>query len=342
MRPLDRFRTIKGKLSFVIVFAVGMTMGVMVLLVRFALTDPADQWWHVVLAGAASAGVGLGLARVLAVGLTKPLRDIASATEQLSTGDHSHRVTISTNDEVGRLAESFNRMAEQLEGLENLRRDLIANVSHELKTPISALQAHIENLLDGVESVNPELLSVMLQQSQRLGRLVDQLLDLSRLESGEVPLHVAPLSLGEVVDEVAAEVSLARRAEDVAIRNEIGRDVNVPADRERVHQVLYNLLENASRFSPPGGEVVVRGRHSNGHYSVEVCDEGPGIPTEQLNLVFERFYRVDPARNRRDGGTGIGLAIARSVVEAHGGDISASNDPDGGAIFRFTLPLEAR
>jgi signal transduction histidine kinase len=258
----------------------------------------------------------------------------------MAEGDYAQRVEPKSRDEVGRLAEAFNRMAGEVEGLEGLRRELVANVSHELKTPISALRAHLENLMDGVEQPNPAVLQVMLQQAERLSRLVDQLLDLSRLESGDVPLSLQPVDLRSLVDGVVGEVRVARPDLDPDMRNEVPVDLSaVLADRERLHQVLFNLLDNAVRFTPAGGRVTVKAIRADGLCEVEVQDTGPGIPEEHLGLVFERFYRVDPSRSRGDGGTGIGLAIARSIVEAHGGRIWAERAPEGGASIRFVVPM---
>ena len=214
----------------------------------------------------------------------------------------------------------------------------MANVSHELKTPISAIRAHLENLLDGVEEPSEPLFGIMVRQSERLSRLVDQLLELSRLESGDVPLKLEPVEVGPLVEQVASEIQVARSERTIHLQNLVASDLPpVEADRERIHQVLFNLLDNAWRFSPPDGVVTVRAVRQNGACEVTVEDDGPGIPMEELSRVFERFYRVDPARSRDDGGTGIGLAIAKSVVEAHGGAIWAETQ-ERGARFRFVLP----
>ena len=231
-------------------------------------------------------------------------------------------------------------MAGEMEVLERLRRDLVANVSHELKTPISAIRAHLENLHDGVEQPDQVLLGVMVRQSERLSGLVDQLLELSRLESGDVPLKIEPVRVGPLVDQVASEVEVARSNHPFRLENLVAEDLPpVQADRERIHQVLFNLLDNACRFSPAGGVVTVRALRHNGALEMTIEDRGPGIPDEHLARVFERFYRVDPSRSRDDGGTGIGLAIAKSVVEAHGGTIWAEN-PGTGARFRLLLPAD--
>jgi len=171
---------------------------------------------------------------------------------------------------------------------------------------------------------------------------VEQLLDLSKLESGEVPLHREQVPVGALVSRVVSEISVARQSADVAIERTIPDDLPaLDADEERLHQVLFNLVDNAVRFTPPGGEVTIAAGRHNGSVEISVTDTGVGIPAEHLPRLFERFYRVDPARSREDGGTGIGLAIARSVVEAHGGHIRAASIPGKGSVFSFELPVAA-
>ena len=325
MRPLDPLSSIKFKLSVVIVAAVGVAVLVHYLGIRTHL-----PLWAV---GLLSAAVALVIVRLLARGMTSPLREMAAAATAMARGDYSRRVTASSRDEVGDLARAFNRMAAQLEETDRVRRDLLANVSHELRTPISALRAVLENLVDEVEPPDPETLRVMLGQVERLGRLVQELLDLSRLEAGVAPLErrafeVEPL-LERAVHEarVHAERGLAKR-----VRLSVGVEPGLVADGdpERVHQVVANLLENAVRHAPEGTEVMVTARPQDGSVRIEVADEGPGIPDGEAERVFERFYRTGPGRRSDDGGTGLGLAIARWIVELHGGDIRAErNDPTG-------------
>ena len=341
LRPLDRLPTIRAKLGSVIVFAVGMTVVLVYLVVGIVVGFGflIDIWWQLLVGGALAAGVALLLARVLAIGMTRPLRDMAQAAGSMTKGHYGHRVHTQSRDEVGQLASAFNLMSAELQNVERLRRDLVANVSHELKTPISALRAHLENLLDGVERPDPETLQVMLQQSERLSRLVDQLLDLSRLESGDIPLDREPVDLCSLVTEVLSEVQVSTRRL-VLTRNEVPADLPlVWADRERVHQVLFNLLDNAMRFSSEDGTVTVSVHPTGTWCEVSVADTGPGISSEHLPFLFERFYRADHSRSRGEGGTGIGLAIARSVVEAHGGRISARSEVGRGSVFTFSLPL---
>jgi signal transduction histidine kinase len=317
-------------------YAVREEPGFWVASTRFLL----EFWWQLLVAGAVAAAIALLVTRWLARGMTRPLRDMAAAARQMERGDYGQRVQTRSRDEVGQLAVAFNRMSGELESLERLRRDLVANVSHELKTPISALRAHLENLLDGVERPDAETMQVMLAQSDRLGRLVDQLLELSRLESGDVPMHRQSVALRPLVERVLSEIEVTRASHGVDLAEEVPGDLPpVYADPERVHQVLFNLLDNAVRFTPSGGRVTVTASRSNGAVGVAVADTGPGIAPEHLPRLFERFYRVDTARSRDDGGTGIGLAIARSVVEAHGGRIWAASDPGRGSTFTFELPV---
>ncbi len=301
-----------------------------------------DFWWQLGAAGAIAAAIALGMARWLARGMTQPLRDMAAAARKMASGDYGQRVDTASRDEVGQLARAFNRMTAELAGVEQQRRELVANVSHELKTPISALRAHLENLLDGVERPDPDTLQVMLAQSERLSRLVEQLLDLSRLESGDVPLDLHELHLTAVVEDVLSEIEVARARGRVSVENRVPQDLPPAlADRERIHQVLFNLLDNAVRFTPPGGRVTVSAQAAGTTVRVRVEDTGVGIPPEHLPRLFERFYRADAARARGDGGTGIGLAICRSVVEAHGGRIWAESEPGRGSVFTFELPAAA-
>jgi signal transduction histidine kinase len=297
-------------------------------------------WWQFLLAGAIAALIALLLARWLARGLTQPLRDMASAATRLAAGDFSTRVaTGRRRDEVGQLAVAFDRMSQELEQVERSRRDLVANVSHELKTPIAAIRAHLENVMDGIEHPDPETLQVMLVQSDRLARLVDQLLDLSNLESGEIPLHRTDVDVEPLVERVLSEIEMSSAGKAIRLDRAIAADLpRIDADAERVHQVLFNLVDNAVRFTPEGGRVTVSAERRNGSVEIRVVDTGVGIGREHLPRLFERFYRVDPARSRDDGGTGIGLAIARSVVEAHGGHIRAESELGHGSTFAFDMP----
>ena len=331
-RPLDRLSSIKVKLSVAIIAAVGVTVLVHSLGLKAGLP--------LVLLAAASGILALGVIHVLARGMTSPLREMVRAASAMARGDYSRRVTATSRDEVGELGRAFNSMAGELAEIDRMRRDLVANVSHELRTPISALRALLENLVDGVERADPRTLRPALEQVNRLERLVAQLLDLSRLEAGVVPLERRPVALGPLLERVAGE-SRARAARGVRIVVR-GSPGELKADADRLHQLVANLLENAVRHSPDGGEVELSARSDDGVVTIEVADRGPGIPPEETARVFERFYRADAARSHDGGGTGLGLSIARWIVELHGGAIRAEPNRPTGCRMVVTLPREAR
>ena len=330
-RPLDRFDSIKLKLGLVIVAAVLMTVVLNEVGIIWGLTAPA----RVVLA----VGFALLLVQVLAHGMTLPLREMAAASRAMAGGDYSLQVTATSSDELGELARAFNAMAAELAETDRFRRDLVANVSHELRTPVSALRARLENLIDGVEAPDPELLSTMLAQVERLGRLVKQLLDLSRLEAGTMPLDRHSFPVRAVLEDVAREARLSDPSAVVQVETPEG--LVVEADAERLHQVVANLLANALRHSPPGEPVRMLARAEAGQIAIEVLDRGPGIGSDEVERVFERFYRADAARSANDGGAGLGLAIAQWIVDLHGGTIRPEpNDPSGCRMV-VTLPVSA-
>lgn len=328
-RPLDQLPTLKLKLSVVILAAVAVTVVVFFFGLKLGL------WASI--SGAAAGAVALGVVWFLARGITSPLREMAQATDAMARGDFSRRVTASSRDEIGALARSFNAMASELAETDRLRRDLVANVSHELRTPITALQVVLENLVDGVEPPDPETLRTMLAQVERLGRLVKQLLDLSRLEAGVVPLDRQPFDLEVLLEQAVRESQLSAPGVEMTVRVEPS-DLELEADQERLHQVVSNLVENAVRHSPTGGTVAVSASRRADRVTIEVSDEGPGIPDDEVARVFERFYRHDSARSSRDGGAGLGLAIAKWIVDLHGGEIRPERREPHGCRMVVTLP----
>jgi signal transduction histidine kinase len=336
VRPLDPLRSIKVKLGVVIVASIGVAYASSVVGSGLGLGLPA----RVVVATL----VALAIVQLLAHGMTSPLREMAAAARAMARGDYSRRVRATSRDEVGELARAFNRMAADLAVVDRQRRDLVANASHELRTPITALQALLENLVDGVEQPDPRTLAVALAQTERLGRLVGQLLDLSVLESGAAALHPEPLPLSEFLAEAVGEAGLTGRGVRLAV-DVVPGNLTVNADAARLHQVLANLLDNATRHSPRGGVVTVSARAHGPGVRLCVSDNGPGIPTADRERVFERFSRLDGGRSARDGGGGLGLAIAREVVELHGGALAADDNPTGDTPSdgcRMVIDLPAR
>ena len=333
MRPLDRLPSIKLKLGIAIVVAVAVS--------SIVSTAGFRLGWPLFVRPIISAAIALAMVQVLARGMTSPLREMAAAARAMARGEHGRRVRATSRDEVGALAEAFNGMSADLEELDRFRRDLVANVSHELRTPISALQAVLENIVDGVEPPAPETFKTMLRQVERLGRLVAQLLDLSRLESGAVPLQRRPFVALEVLEDAAAECRLHAPSTPVRVTAE-PRDLRVNGDPERVHQVVANLLENAARHSPPGAQVELTAQAGpEGTVSIVVTDAGPGIPDDEAGRIFDRFYRADAARASSDGGAGLGLAIARWIVELHGGSIRPERREPTGCRMVVVLPTGA-
>ena len=333
MRPLDHLHSIKLKIGVVIVAAVLVAAGLVVIAAKVGL----PLW----LGGIGAVAAALLMVQLLARGLTAPLRTMVDAAGDMAEGRYDRRVYTASMDEVGELAEAFNRMAAELAAVDTERRELIANVSHELRTPISALQAVLENIVDGVEPAEPATLRTMLAQVERLGRLVAQLLDLSRLDARDAAIEPRPFAVAQLLEAAVREAQIGTRRPGVpSVRVELSVEppgLNASGDPERIHQVVANLLDNAILHSPDGGRVAVGARRSSTAVELEVSDEGPGIPDEESDRVFERFYRADSAHSR-DGGTGLGLAIASSIVDLHGGTIHAEGGADNGCRMIVALP----
>jgi signal transduction histidine kinase len=331
-RPLDPVRSIKAKLSV----ALGLSGGVGLVIfwgsMGFRRVELA--WFAVAVA------LGLITLQVAANGTTVPLREMTDAARAMARGDYTRRVRATSQDEIGELAAAFNLMAGDLDAADRQRRELIANVSHELRTPITALRGLLENIVDGVAQAEPETMRTALGQTERLGRLVAELLDLSRLDAGVVPLDVTPIDVRAFLEAVVKEATVNATGHDVrfVVRSP---SISVPGDRERLHQVFANLLDNAVRHSPHGGTVTVRAERHDEHVRLIVADEGDGIPPADRDRLFERFTRGERAS---DGGTGLGLAIARWVVQLHHGTIAVAEPPPGaapGGHIHVTLPLTA-
>jgi len=331
VRPLDFLGSIKLKLGIVIVAAVAVSVAAVWIGNRVGLSF--------LVGGIVAAALALALVQLLAHGMTFPLREMVAAAQAMARGDYSRRVTATSRDEVGELARAFNSMAGELEEVDRVRRDLVANVSHELRTPIGALRARLENLVDGVEQPSREALEGALAQVERLGDLVEQLLDLSKLESGTVPLEREAIPAGELLSHIADEWGSRAEAKRVHLAvSSAPEDLVLDVDVRRMHQVLANLVANAIRHSPPDAGVQVLASKGPAHTRIEVTDEGTGIPTEDAERVFERFYRSDRARSADEGGAGLGLAIARWIVELHGGTIRADQSPAKGCRMVVELP----
>lgn len=292
--------------------------------------------------GAVGIGLAMALAYVLSRRIVGPLRTMAMMSEQLSAGDFSLRVPESAGGEIGMLAHSFNDMAMRLDLLERTRREFIATISHELKSPLTSIRGFVQAIIDGTIDLSQRerYLALAFQEIERLKRLIDELLLLASLEAGNPDLEFARVDLAELVGDVSELQSPAAHAAGVrVVAGGTGRPV-VSGDGDRLKQVLLNLVDNAIRFSPSGGEVSVRWSVADSWAVVRVSDQGPGIPPEELPRVWDRFYKADHARTRSGAGSGLGLSIARSLVRAHGGDVTVNSERGKGSTFTLRLPLD--
>lgn len=313
-RPLDPLASFKVKTTLLVGSAITLA----------AFTFWIGASWQFRWALLAALTTSMLFVQFLAHGMTSPLRQMTAAVRAMARGDYSIRVRATSRDEVGQLAAAFNQMAADLGAAEEYRRGLIGNVSHELRTPITALRAVLENIVDGVAEPDPETLRAALKQTERLGELVADLLDLSRIEGGAITLQLSRFGVAEFLRDAVAHATVEVIVDPPGL--------TAVADPARLRQVVVNLVDNATRHSPPGGRVSVRAGVGPG-LQLDVRDDGPGIPASERERVFQRFTRGDTS----DGGTGLGLAIARWAVELHGGTIEVL-DAAHGCRIRVTIP----
>ncbi|HKI05443.1 MAG TPA: ATP-binding protein [Thermoanaerobaculia bacterium] len=291
------------------------------------------------LAALAAGSAGLLLSFALARRILRPVEALTAAARRMEAGDLDSRVAVGGRDEIGGLGRAFNAMAERRATAERLRRDLVGDVAHELRSPLTNLRCQIEGLQDGLVRPTPEALGSLAEEVELLEKLIDDLQDLALAEAGQLDLERGPLDLaGEVERAVKA---LRPRLEEADLRIEVDLPSGLPpvdADARRLGQILRNLLGNAITHTPPGGTIRVRGRAAGGEVAVTVEDTGPGIPPEHLPFLFERFYRTDVSRSRATGGAGLGLAIVKQLAAAHGGRVWVESEVGRGSVFGFSLP----
>ena len=305
------------------------------------------------------AGAGVALAVIifslfLARRFTRPLESLTTAADQMRQGDYSRRADPpKSKDELERLAVTFNAMADTIESdvtelrhQEQLRRDLLANIAHDLATPLTAIQGYSEALADGViadEEARQETAQLIGREVQRLRRLVGDVQQMTSLDSGRARLELAPLDMQALVDETLEVIRPECEQAGIALRNEIDpQTVPVMADSDRITQVLFNLLDNARRHTPAGGNITISAQPMSEVLRVCVSDTGTGIDAADLPYIFERFYRVDRARTASAGGSGLGLSIVKAIITAHGGTVSAESSAAQGTRIYFSLPLAPR
>ena len=284
--------------------------------------------------------LGLFLSRYI----TRPLREVSQVARRIAEGNFEDRVRIKSRDELGQLGETFNYMTQQLEDYEKMRREFVANVSHELRSPLTSIQGFMDALIEGKnkgdEQEKAKYLSIIQKETYRLSKLVNELLDLSRFDAQVVYFDMEAFPITTVINRATASLKPQLDEKNITIRTVIPKDLLYCfGDEDRIEQVVHNLLQNAIRYSPKGEKILISARLLTDEILVEIADNGPGISREELPRVWERFYRVDKARSRGMGGTGLGLAIVQEIIKKHGGRVTVESEHGEGAVFGFTLPI---
>ena len=289
------------------------------------------------LSGLVALGLALILGSLLAYTLTRTLRELTEATNEIAGGKLGRQVKVRSQDELGELATSFNKMSLDLASATQARRQMTADIAHELRSPLSVLAGYAEALNDGKLPGTAEVYDILYRETQTLSRQVDDLRTLSLADAGELPLNIQAVDPGNLLDRVAARHNLAAQSKGIALRVQAGANLPpVMADLERMAQVLDNLVVNAFRYTPQGGEIVLSAQVMDEGVRLLVSDNGSGIAAENLSFIFDRFYRADKSRPS-NGESGLGLAIAKSIVEAQGGKIWAESEPGKGSVFTVEL-----
>ena len=293
-----------------------------------------------VLASLIAGGVGLLLSVFLFRRVVDPVREMEAMAASIAAGDYGARVSARSDDELGALADSLNRMAESLATLERLRKDLVANVAHELRTPLTNLRGYLEAIREGVAPASTETIGSLHEDVMRLVRLVDALHALTLLDARLPRLQLEDVDLRTLLDRVVDRYRAQFVAREIAVEKQLTATGRVRADRDLISQAAQNLLDNALKYTPEGGQVAVATSSANGVIRIAVSNTGGGIAREDLPFIFERFFRGEKSRSRESGGAGIGLAIVKEVAGVHGGQVGADS-ADGLTTVWFTVPTRA-
>ena len=341
LRPLDPVPSIKLKFALLVAVNLVLTAGV-TWYANYVLG------WRVRYGMIIASLIVLAVSQVVGHGMTLPLRQMTSAVRDLAAGRPWPAIQTNSRDEVGELARAFTAMATELAAVDQQRRQLLADVGHELRTPVAALRAQVENLVDGVRPADPVALGEVLTQVERLGDLLTEFLRLASTDGGAETLQRQVVPVRRLVDPLAAEIRAARPGASITV--DVPDGLTADVDPGRMSQVVTNLLDNAARHAGDGGKVTVRGRAASASSArdqglvLEVTDDGPGIPPDRWQSVFERFgsgERPAEGASRLAGGTGLGLAIARWAVVLHGGRIAVVAAESGGCCIRVEIPARA-
>jgi signal transduction histidine kinase len=295
-------------------------------------------------AGFAAGLVALFLGSLLFFRIIRPLRSLAAAAHGIAQGDLDKRAWVGDDDEVGKVALTFNQMAETLQQYSKERQNMIADIAHELRTPLAVIQSNLEGMIDGVLPSSPDELVSLHQEALLLNRLIGDLRTLSLAETGQLNLEKQATDLGKLVQRVVDRLSLRAEEKKISIKTELAEDLPIiQADPERMRQVITNLVDNALRYTPAGTIITVAAHLSSGNIEMSVSDDGPGISPEDIPNVFDRFWRAEKSRSRVTGGSGLGLAIVKQLIEAHGGNISVvSEGLTKGTAFKLILPINEK
>lgn len=307
------------------------------------------------LAGLVAFVLSILLAYLIARSIAKPLQRVTLATEKMARGDYDQQLSITSPDEVRRLATSFNVMAQEVKASRQAQRDFVANVSHELKTPLTSIQGFSQAILDGTArdaEAQRHAAQIINDEAERMARLVNELLDLAKLDAGQIVMARDPVDMGQLLRGCVEKLTPQAGQGSVELRLDLGTLPPLTGDNDRLAQVFTNLIDNALKHTSQGGRVTVvakqvmgtparKGERVVSEIEVSVADMGSGIPPEDLSRIFERFYQVDKSRRREGKGAGLGLAIAKEIVQAHGGQIKAESVVGVGTKFTVTLPASA-
>jgi signal transduction histidine kinase len=277
---------------------------------------------------------------ILSRRISKPVHELTTAARQLGEGDFSYRVHYTDKGEIGELASTFNSMAESLERAEQLRKNMVTDVAHELRTPLSNIRGQLEAIGDGLVKPDEATLSSIHEEAMILSRLVDDLQELTLAEAGKLRLTLRNEEIKSLVEKTAASAYTAAATQEITLNVDLPEHLPpCRIDAQRIGQVLHNLIDNAIAYTPKNGTVTIAARHIDQQVEISISDTGKGIPEKDLPNIFERFYRVDRSRTRATGGSGLGLTISKGLVEAHGGKIEVESIQGRGSSFRFTIPL---
>jgi histidine kinase len=340
-------------MSHLMTNGMGSEMGISEMQADLFVSFRAAVTEALLIAAAAAIVSAVAISLVLSRRVVTPIRQMMEVSRYIATGHYRERVQVTSEDELGQLAHSFNQMAASLEQIEAMRHELIANVAHELRTPLASIKGYMEGLIDGVLPAEPSTFQQIYREADRLQRLVNDLQELSRVEAGAFQLNLQPLQMSELIPRVTERLLPQFEEKQMTLRLKLPDNLPpVMADEDRVSQILLNLIGNALQYTPDGGAITIAAhrpettkrladgsRASGSQLIFTINDTGPGIPSEHLPHLFTRFYRVDKSRSRVGGGSGIGLTIVKHLVEAHNGQVWAESQGAGrGSTFSFSLP----